>query len=512
MKNSYSFLIVAILFLTFSFTVQTQAQWQEQTSPTANALSSVSIVDNSVAWIAGYGGTVLRTTDGGANWMSVGGGALGTDDLYNIFAIDGQTALCTNSPSATNIYRTSDGGTTWTQVLSVAGGFMDAIWMFDSNNGIAYGDPVGGNWELYNTTDGGVTWTAAPNLAQAGSEAGWNNAMYVSGSDIYFGTNNTQIYYSSDSGNSWTPQTTTGEINSYAVWFNNSNMGLMGGSTGGLDATTNAGTTWSPITSPGTAASGGITGINNQWWVAQQASPGVIYYSSDNGASWSTQYTSPTSGAYYHIAKSRNGNWALAVRSDGGISSYMITVPVELTSFTASTNNMGQAVLNWQTATETNNRMFEIERKTSDNGYSTIGFVNGAGTSTETHSYSFVDKNVNAGSYTYRLKQIDFNGNFEYSNEVEISVTGRMTFDLAQNFPNPFNPTTNITYNVPQSGNVTLAVFNTLGQQVALLENGVVTAGSHTATFDAKQLPSGAYFYKLQEGNSVMVKKMLLLK
>ena len=96
--------------------------------------------------------------------------------------------------------------------------------------------------------------------------------------------------------------------------------------------------------------------------------------------------------------------------------------------------------------------------------------------------------------------------------EVQVTVSGPMTFDLAQNFPNPFNPTTSITYNVPESGQVTLSVFNTLGQQVALLANGIVTAGSHTVTFNAKSLPSGAYFYKLQQGNSVQVKKMLLLK
>jgi hypothetical protein len=156
--------------------------------------------------------------------------------------------------------------------------------------------------------------------------------------------------------------------------------------------------------------------------------------------------------------------------------------------------------------------MFEIERKDAQNNFATVGFVNGSGTSTQPHSYTFVDKNVNSGTYTYRLKQIDFDGRSEYSNNVEVSVSGPATFDLSQNYPNPFNPTTSITYNVPQSGNVTLAVYNTIGQQVAMLVNGNVTAGIHTATFNAKSLPSGAYFYKLQQGSSVMVKKMLLLK
>jgi hypothetical protein len=189
-----------------------------------------------------------------------------------------------------------------------------------------------------------------------------------------------------------------------------------------------------------------------------------------------------------------------------------LVVPVELTSFTASTNELGQVVLNWQTATETNNRMFEVERKDVNGEYTTVGYVNGAGTTTEKQSYSFVDKNVNNGNYTYRLKQLDFNGRFEYSNEVEVTVTGPKTFNLAQNYPNPFNPTTNISFTVPEAGKVKLAVYNLIGQEVAVLVNGVVTEGSHEVEFNAKSLPSGTYFYKLQSDNSVSIKKMLLLK
>ncbi len=198
------------------------------------------------------------------------------------------------------------------------------------------------------------------------------------------------------------------------------------------------------------------------------------------------------------------------------VDDYMVTdltiVPVELTSFTANTNTLGQVVLNWQTATETNNRMFEVERKSDNGTYATVGFVRGSGTTTDPKAYSFVDQNVNNGNYTYRLKQLDFNGRFEYSNEVEVSVTGPKTFNLAQNYPNPFNPTTTISFTVPQSGKVKLAVYNLLGQEVAVLVNGVVTEGFHQVEFSAKSLPTGAYFYKLQSDNSVQIKKMLLLK
>jgi hypothetical protein len=186
-------------------------------------------------------------------------------------------------------------------------------------------------------------------------------------------------------------------------------------------------------------------------------------------------------------------------------------IPVELTSFTAISNN-GAVELNWQTATEVNNHMFEIERKAEGSEFRTIGFVEGHGTTTEPQSYSYIDNEVQRGTYVYRLKQIDFNGTFKYSNEVEVDATGPLTFSLGQNYPNPFNPSTKINYKVPEAGNVKLAVYNIVGEEVAVLVNGFTQAGSFDVTFNASNLPSGVYLYKLQSANSVQTKKMLLLK
>jgi len=168
--------------------------------------------------------------------------------------------------------------------------------------------------------------------------------------------------------------------------------------------------------------------------------------------------------------------------------------------------------LSWETATETNNKGFEIQKSVGSE-FQTIGYVDGKGTTTESQSYSFTDSKVTTGTYTYRLKQVDFNGSFQYSNEVEVNVLATVSeYALAQNYPNPFNPTTTINFSIPETGNVTLSVYNTIGQEVATLVNGVVAAGQHEVTLNAKSLPSGAYFYKLQSGNSTMIKKMLLLK
>jgi hypothetical protein len=187
-------------------------------------------------------------------------------------------------------------------------------------------------------------------------------------------------------------------------------------------------------------------------------------------------------------------------------------VPVELTSFNANVTNQGDVVLNWATATETNNQMFEVERKAINGEFYKIGYVNGAGTTTEPQQYSYTDNAVGTGIYYYRLKQIDFNGTYEYFNEIEVDVKGPLTFALGQNYPNPFNPSTKINYSLPEAGYVKLSVYNLVGEEVAVLIDGETEAGFYEVTFDASSMPSGAYFYKLQSQNTVEVKKMLLTK
>ena len=188
-------------------------------------------------------------------------------------------------------------------------------------------------------------------------------------------------------------------------------------------------------------------------------------------------------------------------------------VPVELTSFTGNVNNLGQVLLNWETASELNNQGFEIERRTESSEFRTIGFVEGNGTTTEPRSYNYLDKTVEQGINYYRLKQVDFDGTYSYSDEVEVDVTAApLTFDLAQNYPNPFNPSTNIKFSVPESGNVKLSVYNLVGEEVAVLVNGFSQAGFFEVTFDASNLSSGVYLYKLQSANSVQTMKMMLLK
>ena len=156
--------------------------------------------------------------------------------------------------------------------------------------------------------------------------------------------------------------------------------------------------------------------------------------------------------------------------------------------------------------------MFEIERKIKNSEYYTLGYVNGHGTTTEIQEYTFIDENVEAGNYYYRLKQIDFDGSFEFSDEIEIDVVIPIEYSLSQNFPNPFNPSTIIKYSIPDEGLVTLKVFTAIGEEVISLVSEVKQPGVYEVEFNASTLPSGIYFYRLQAGSFIETKKMVLLR
>ena len=190
-------------------------------------------------------------------------------------------------------------------------------------------------------------------------------------------------------------------------------------------------------------------------------------------------------------------------------------VPVEFTSFAATTDNRN-VTLNWSTATELNNSGFQVERS-SGSAYEVVGFVAGSGTTTEIRNYNFVDQNVASGTYSYRLKQVDFDGTFEYSNAIEVEVVGVKEFALGQNYPNPFNPSTTINFSLAVDSKVSLKIFDVLGQEVATLINGQMAAGSQKVSFDASSLNSGVYFYRIDasgvDGQKFSsVKKMILTK
>ncbi|MDP3148081.1 MAG: T9SS type A sorting domain-containing protein [Ignavibacteria bacterium] len=208
--------------------------------------------------------------------------------------------------------------------------------------------------------------------------------------------------------------------------------------------------------------------------------------------------------------------WDYALTSDevlalGGIGG---ALPVELSSFNA-VQLKGSVVLNWETATEKNNSGFAVERKSENQNWQQVGFVSGYGTSTEKHNYTYTDQTVASGKYSYRLKQMDHNGTFEYSQVVEVLLTPS-EFKMYNNYPNPFNPSTIIAYELPADAFVTLRVYNTTGEQVAELVNEFQITGKYNKSFNTSSLnsslPSGIYFAELRANEKVQRIKMMLLK
>ena len=239
------------------------------------------------------------------------------------------------------------------------------------------------------------------------------------------------------------------------------------------------------------AGSGSQTGGLSRWgdYTSMNVDPNGINF-------WYVNQYQPSTGSF---------NWRTRVANID------YTVPVELVSFTANTTR-DEVELSWRTATETNNQGFSIERMTTGESFEEVGYVAGFGTTTEPKSYSFIDSKLENRSYTYRLKQIDFDGSYEYSNEVNVDVELPLEYTLEQNYPNPFNPNTTINYSIPEDGFVKLAVYNLLGEEVATLVNSFQKADRYDVSFNASGLSSGVYLYKIEATNFSASKKLVLLR
>jgi len=215
------------------------------------------------------------------------------------------------------------------------------------------------------------------------------------------------------------------------------------------------------------------------------------------------------------------GNWS--VENDANSTPGLLngtgqySLPVELTSFSASVVNGSTVNLSWKTATEVNNYGFDVERSSGNSGWQKIGFVAGSGNSNSPKDYSFTDNPSGATSFSYRLKQIDVGGSFKYFDPVTVNLTLSGKPKLLQNSPNPFNPSTTIKFYTPNTSDVTIKIYDMLGREVTTLISQQTTAGYHIVYWNGKDsrgenVASGIYLYRLTAGNFSETKKMNLLK
>jgi len=497
MKTLYLLFVILVLPSTYIL-----AQWNFQNSGISTNLYSLYFLDENNGWITGAEGRILKTTNGGQNWVQIpsgtsfslsfvkffnenegiiagSGGTIkkSTDGGVTWYNVNSGTSLRLQEGSFINslqgwicgdngiVLKTTDGGDSWHTETYVTSSNLSYVYLINEDVGFVCSE---GNGQIWKTTDGGNTW-----------EFRYQRGHYLW--QIHFATQDTGfvvgefgvVLRSTDGGDSWIQQNTNTGVNLRSVYFHDSQNGWVVGKDEYMLRTTNGGNTW----------------------LRERNGPGfelLHVFFLDDSVGWSIG----TSGTI------------LFTDNNGGP-----PVPVELVSFSAEINE-NDVQLSWITATETNNFGFEVERKNSDE-WKQIGFVEGVGTTTEMQYYSFTD-NISElklfDKISYRLKQLDLDGTYEYSKEVEVTIERLTDYFLSQNYPNPFNPSTIINWQLPESKFVTLIIYDVLGNEVVSLINEEKPAGNFEVEFNASALSSGIYYYRIKAGEFTDIKKMILLK
>ena len=531
------------------------AQWV-RIGPDGCSFKNIAVQDSIIFGVVDYNeiGQLWRSVDNGTNWSVI----VDSNAVDVAISPSGKVFMIRDSISTSYflkisfLYSSLDNGNTWTRV-NILEQLIDSIpgsynrWPNDitiGSNGIIFCNikwtPY--SWEpndaIARSTDDGTTWTTPGLSIQGGRIFDFKDQLILTAGiryDPLSGNCWRIIYISTDNGNLWSqigyPDGAC-DFNTLCIYSNNNiilgnytNLGYESASASEvLYLTTNMFNTWTQIATLNSQCSLSFTDGVAEGILVGTDDLGIFLFS-DEGDSLGSRNEGLGSLNYsiLSLAFDNTGYAYLGVAStmmlgSGGLWRRPLSeiIPVELISFTA-TSNVNEVILNWSTVTEINNLGFEVERIQKSNikiqnEWEKIGFVPGFGTTTEPKIYSYSDSKVLTGKYTYRLKQIDFDGSFEYSKEVEVEVYVPFKFLLEQNFPNPFNPSTKIKYSVPQTSQVQIKVFDLLGKEIETLVNEEKPAGTYEIEFNAANLPSGVYFYQLKADNYIETKKMILIK
>jgi photosystem II stability/assembly factor-like uncharacterized protein len=527
------------------------ATWSFHNSLISATISTIAVKENLII-AAGTGGSMSKSSDTGINWsmMSMTGTI---DDIRNITFVTDQTGYAIGGTStASVIIKTTNGGQTWEKLpfsttyftrsqywLNETTGFVgrrgqyglfkttDGGLNFDSvNTGIGTstqswnviafanadtGYIAGDNGNYCRTTDGGVSWTVLPNNLHHGTGIIYDIAVIDAKTVVSMGGGG-RVFKTTDAGQTFTDYSGLGTTSAmYSVDFYGKDLGYLVGSSGRVYKTTNGGANWSYTTPAGSTTLYKVKIISeNIIWIS--GSSGLVFFTTDGGTSWTTSTSFPVSGltrTMYNMAV--KGPYLWVAGSTGTIiKGYSDPIPVEMHSFSASAVN-DEIILSWQTATETNNKGFEVEQLINSL-WENIGFVNGRGTTTEPYRYNFSVKVKESGIYKFRLKQIDYDGSWVYTSAVEVNTEMPSVYTLEQNFPNPFNPSTAITFAIGSKERVSIIIYDILGNFIKEVINEDKEAGNHTIYLNASDLSSGVYIYRLNAGSYTSARKMMLMK
>jgi len=508
MKN-----LVPLFVILFSISLFAQYTWELKQS--GGGRGNPLAVDPNNKNIIYYGSTdrLYKSTDKGNTFSQFGNQIPGSSSVKAI-VISSYDPDVIVVATYNSVVKTTDAGQTWT---TTASNLNFSFYGIPMDQDPSHPDSLYfmNSTAMMRSTDFGSTWTQISTVPIQGPPC--DIEIVKDTSIILVGDNFVGIVRSTDYGYNWdTVYSTSGEIPTIAMDENRPNIGyatkFAGG--GGLLKTTNYGATWNVIYFNGTSTWGvHIAPDNPEYVLTGTWSGSYVYISRDGGISWTTTNLPPSNYAVLVI-----DTMNVFAAQSGGVykldSPYF--TPVELTSFTAKIID-GTVHLEWTTASEINNQGFEVELSNDNINYTAIGFIPGFGTSTSGHTYSFKYDKLSSGKNYFRLKQIDFDGTYEYSSSVEVEGVLLNEFYLAQNHPNPFNPSTSIEFSLPVESSIRIQLFNMLGEKVTEITNGEFSAGIHTINFNPVDLSSGTYLYVLEANgrNGKLysdTKKLILLK
>ncbi len=512
MQSSGSFIIIFIFVWIILFD-ESFAQWQKIPDLDYTIVYCMLTTGDSVIFVGGDNGTLLRSPDDGTTWTSVMGNGFWADTVLSLG--QGLGYIYVGANGAGSIFRSLDQGLSWNSANS---GLPPAAQV----NAFTFADDylyTATSYGVYSSADSGKSWkidTLGLGLNQLYPGDGNGLSGITSfGSKLYtIKWQGGSVYSTSADSVSW-KQISSQYLNTgLAITVIDSNIFI---ATQKGIYLYEGGTTWllknnGLFISDTNWIESCIFTRSNSSLFANISTSSIyikgIYVTNDLGENWTKLDDSVFSGnsvnaivanKKYIFASTGNSSWRMQLSK---------VVPVELTSFTAHVN-INKITLSWETSTEVNNYGFEIQRSNDNSNFESIGFVKGFGTTTEPHAYSYVD-NISGNLY-YRLKQVDYNGIFSFSGVVEVSKLPE-AFQLEQNYPNPFNPTTRIKFIIPKLSFVNLTVYDILGREEATLVNEEKHPGSYEVDFDGSGLSSGMYFYVLNIGDKRLSKKMCLLK
>jgi hypothetical protein len=498
--------------------------------------------NNGVSWSDGAGIGFLSPKNQDKEWIAVDMHS----NLYkgNVYVcwteFDDYGSSNPNDSSRIKFSRSTDKGLTFSNAVTISDRSGDCI---DSDNTVEGAVPcVGPNGEIYvswagplglmfdKSTDGGISWgtdkfvsnipggwdfdvpgiyrcNGLPITACDTSQSPYRGNIYINWSDQRNGIDNTDIFFarSTDGGNSWSAPKKVNDDNSNRHQF----------------------FTWMTIDQTNGAiyivfydrrnTSGNATDV----YVARSTNGGESFTNFKVSQSSFTPSASVFFGDYTNIAAFNKKVYPIWMRLDGSalsvwtaiIHDSLVFVPVELENFTVR-NESDKIILQWQTASELNNKGFEVQRKFGNSDFASVGFVEGKGTTTEKQFYNFIDKPSENGLYSYRLKQIDFSGVNHFSDEVEIQFVSSIQVHLEQNYPNPTNSGTVIQWSIPINAHVKLKLYDVLGREVLTLVDDFREPGLYENQIDFNKidLPNGIYLYELRIGLVSALKKLILIK